>query len=101
MMGHHRGDSPAVFRTGGAPFGGPMEKSVHYVITSTATNLKQWPDGRDRCIFCGKDYTEGEWKEEEFCRVLNAKNNWEFARQYKTSFCREDNEIMALWVMAE
>ena len=78
-----------------------MGKSVHYVLDRVSPELEKFPDGMDRCIFCGKDYIEGEWREEEFCRVLNAKWNWEFARQYKTSFCREDNEIMAIWVMAE
>ena len=77
-----------------------MGKSVHYVITSTAANLKQWPDGRDRCIFCGKSREDRDKDVDEFHTVFDPKKNWEAARKFRT-MCREDDEIMAIWVMME
>jgi len=75
--------------------------TVHYVLDRVSAGLKKWPDGVDSCIFCGKAYHEEEGRYEEFCRTFNAKRDWEFSRKYKTKFCRDDNEIMALWVMKE
>lgn len=76
-------------------------RTVHYVLDRVSPDREKWPDGVDSCIFCGKAYREEEGRYEEFCRTLNAKRDWEFSRKYKTQFCRDDNEIMALWVMKE
>lgn len=78
-----------------------MKKKVHYVLAFASPDRGIWPNGRDQCIFCGKGYDDGTVEEDEFHRVFNAKTNWEFSRKYKTPFCRDNNEIMALWVMTE
>ena len=77
-----------------------MNKTVHYILGSIASYRDQWPEGRTRCIFCGKSIGDRDPEVDEFHTVYNPKKNWEAARKFRT-MCREDDEIVAIWVMTE
>ena len=77
-----------------------MNKTVHYILGSIAPYRDQWPEGRTRCIFCGKSKEDRDPEVDEFHTVFNPEKNWEAARKYRT-LCRDEDEISALWVMQE